>query len=128
MRADATRTPFGKHDQPRLARCVCGSVHRGTGLLGTDTFQGFLLEDYPAAPHEQLTTATAFIPATDRPPLTEIVMTLLQTGATSALSLEVFNRQHWAQDAFEVAKTGLAKMEAAAAKATSSLQRRESGM
>jgi hypothetical protein len=31
-------------------------------------------------------------------------------GGTRILSLELFNREYWAQDPFEVAKTGLEKM------------------
>ena len=37
-------------------------------------------------------------------------------GAAPALSLELFNKDYWKQDALEVAKTGLAKMKAVVAK------------
>jgi hypothetical protein len=36
------------------------------------------------------------------------------------LSLEVFNREYWKQDALAVAKTGLAKMKAAVDRALAS--------
>jgi hypothetical protein len=44
------------------------------------------------------------------------VQTLRKTGGQKMLSLELFNRKYWAEDPLEVAKTGLAKMKAAAAK------------
>jgi len=106
-----------------------GSDYRGMRLLGPDTLQVFHLNDYPAdPPREKIDDSYRVYPGDGQSPLTEILKTLLQTGGTKVLSLEVFNRQYWAQDALEVAKTGLAKMKAAAAKATSSLQRRESGI
>jgi hypothetical protein len=46
-----------------------------------------------------------------------ILQTLAATGANTALSLELFNREYWKLDALEVLKNGIAKMKAAVDKA-----------
>ena len=51
-------------------------------------------------------------------PLTDLLQTLRRTGGQKVLSLELFNRTYWSQDPLSVAKTGLAKMKAVAAKTT----------
>ncbi|MCX7021214.1 MAG: PfkB family carbohydrate kinase [bacterium] len=43
-------------------------------------------------------------------PLAEIFRTLRAIGFQGYLSLELFNRDYWKQDALSVAKTGLEKM------------------
>ena len=43
--------------------------------------------------------------------------TLRDNGYRGVVSLELFNRDYWKQDAFEVAKTGLQKTKDAVAKA-----------
>jgi sugar phosphate isomerase/epimerase len=50
-------------------------------------------------------------------PLTNILNMIGGNGRSVALSLELFNRDYWKQDALTVAKTGLAKMKAAVAAA-----------
>ena len=45
----------------------------------------------------------------------EILEIFLSFGATPVLSLELFNREYWKQDANDVAKVGLEKMKAAVA-------------
>ena len=50
-------------------------------------------------------------------PITTILHTLAATGATTALSLELFNREYWKLDALEVLKNGIAKMKASVDKA-----------
>jgi len=51
--------------------------------------------------------------------MNDILRLLRATGTQMVLSLELFNRKYWAQDALEVAKTGLAKMKAVAEKVLS---------
>jgi sugar phosphate isomerase/epimerase len=48
-------------------------------------------------------------------PLANLLQTVRRTGGQKVLSLELFNRKYWSEDALEVAKTGLAKMKAVAA-------------
>jgi len=43
-------------------------------------------------------------------PLADLLRLLRETGGQRVLSLEVFNREYWKQDALAVAKTGLGKM------------------
>ena len=43
-------------------------------------------------------------------PLTQILTDLKNMKGPKILSLELFNREYWAQDPFLVAKTGLDKM------------------
>ena len=49
-------------------------------------------------------------------PLNFILQTLRDNGTQTVLSLELFNRDYWAQDALTVARTGLEKMRASVAK------------
>ena len=46
---------------------------------------------------------------------------LHRTGFRGHLSLELFNREYWKQDALKVAKTGLKKMKAVVQKAMASV-------
>ena len=50
-------------------------------------------------------------------PLTDLLQMLRRTGGQKVLSLELFNRKYWSEDALELAKTGLAKMKAVVARA-----------
>ena len=50
-------------------------------------------------------------------PLVEVIRNLAAIGFAGMLSLELFNRDYWGQDPLEVARTGLAKMQAVVAKA-----------
>ena len=50
-------------------------------------------------------------------PLSKILQMIGGGGRSVSLSLELFNKDYWKQDPLEVAKTGLAKMKAAVAKA-----------
>jgi hypothetical protein len=46
-----------------------------------------------------------------------ILQTIYKNGFRGMLSLELFNRTYWEQDALQVASTGLAKMRASVRKA-----------
>jgi sugar phosphate isomerase/epimerase len=48
-------------------------------------------------------------------PLKEVLRDLRLAGFRGFLSLELFNRDYWKQDALAVAKTGLEKMKAVVA-------------
>ena len=62
-------------------------------------------------------TPTHRYPGDGIAPITMILQTLKANGATTALSLELFNKKYWEQDAAEVLRTGIAKMRAAVEKA-----------
>jgi len=94
-----------------------GSDFRGMRLLGPDAIQVLHVNDYPAdPPREKINDSCRLYPGDGVAPLTELLQTLRQTGGQKVLSLELFSRQHWSEHPLEVAKTGLTKMKASAAK------------
>jgi len=94
-----------------------GSDYHGMGLLGSTTMHVFHMNDFPAEPtRDKIDDSYRVYPGDGVGPLADILRTLRNTGGVKVLSLELFNRQYWAQDPLEVAKTGLAKMKATAAK------------
>jgi sugar phosphate isomerase/epimerase len=96
-----------------------GSDLRGIRLLGPETIQVLHMNDYPAdPPREKIDDSYRVYPGDGVAPLAELLQTLRRTGGQKVLSLEIFNRTYWLQDPVSVAKTGLAKMKAVAAKAT----------
>ena len=75
----------------------------------------FHMNDYPTSKSPaQINDADRVYPGDGDAPLKEILQTLRQVGYAGMLSLELFNRDYWKQDAAEVVKTGLAKMKAVA--------------
>jgi len=74
--------------------------------------------DYPAdPPRDKIKDENRIFPGDGIAPITMILQTLAATGANTALSLELFNREYWKLDALEVLKNGIAKMKAAVDKA-----------
>lgn len=90
-----------------------GSDFEGLGLINGKAIHAFHMNDYPAdIAREKLTDADRVYPGDGGAPLAEIVRTLDRNGFRGMLSLELFNRQYWEQDAASVARTGLEKMRA----------------
>ena len=74
----------------------------------------FHMNDYPAQPpRDQITDAHRVYPGDGVAPLRELLRELRRSGFRGVLSLELFNRDYWQQDALTVARTGLDKMRAA---------------
>ena len=95
-----------------------GSDFHAFHLLGPDAVQVLHMNDFPAdPPREKIDDSYRIFPGDGTAPLTETLRALHQTGGQKVLSLELFNRKYWAEDPLTVAKTGLAKMKAAAEKA-----------
>jgi 2-keto-myo-inositol isomerase len=95
-----------------------GSDLHGIRLLGPEAIQVLHMNDYPAdPPREQINDSFRMYPGDGVAPLPELLQTLRRTGGQKVLSLEVFNRTYWSQDPLSVAKIGLAKMKAVAARA-----------
>lgn len=85
----------------------------GLSLLGPNAIHVFHFNDYPAdPPRAAINDALRVYPGDGVAPLTQIVRVLRQIGFRGMLSLELFNRDYWKQDAFTVARTGLEKMRA----------------
>jgi len=95
-----------------------GSDFSGLRLLNGQRMECFHINDYPSdPPRETIKDENRVYPGDGVAPLDKILQTLVETGFRGALSLELFNRNYWEQDAFEVAKTGLEKTRVAVAKA-----------
>jgi sugar phosphate isomerase/epimerase len=93
-----------------------GSDFHGIRLLGPEAIQVLHLNDYPSDPsREKIDDSYRVYPGDGVAPLPELLQALRRTGGQKVLSLELFNRKYWSEDALGVAKTGLAKMKAVAA-------------
>jgi len=94
-----------------------GSSFVSMNQLSKSCVQVFHMNDYPAdPPREKITDADRIYPGDGIAPITETLQGMIANGSTAVLSLELFNRDYWKQDALEVAKTGLAKMKASVAR------------
>lgn len=95
-----------------------GSEFNGLRLLGGAGMHVFHVNDYPATPpRSTITDAERVYPGDGVAPLDQIFGDLRAAGFNGMLSLELFNRGYWEQDAFEVVRTGLEKTRAAVEKA-----------
>ena len=71
----------------------------------------FHMNDYPdTIPREKLEDKDRIYPGDGVAPLKQVLTDLKNMKDPKILSLELFNREYWAQDALQVAKTGLEKM------------------
>jgi sugar phosphate isomerase/epimerase len=88
-----------------------GSSFETLKLLGPDALQVFHMNDYPAdPPRATITDAHRVYPGDGVAPLRQMMRDLRRLGFRGVLSLELFNRDYWKQDALAVARTGLEKM------------------
>ena len=90
-----------------------GSGFGGVRLLSGAALQVFHMNDYPAKPPRgTITDAHRVYPGDGVAPLRQLLRDLRALGFRGVLSLELFNRDYWKQDALTVARTGLEKMRA----------------
>jgi sugar phosphate isomerase/epimerase len=90
-----------------------GSGFQTLKLLGAAALQHFHMNDYPATPgRAEITDAHRLYPGDGVAPLTTMLRDMRALGFRGMLSLELFNRDYWKQDALLVARTGLEKMQA----------------
>lgn len=90
-----------------------GSGYTGLKLLGPQTLQVMHMNDYPDKPDRaSITDAHRIYPGDGVAPLVPLLRDLRAIGFRGFLSLEIFNREYWKQDPFEVARRGLEKMQA----------------
>ena len=95
-----------------------GSGFNGLRLMSGDVIQVFHMNDYPSdPPRDRINDGFRVLPGDGTAPLAQILRDLQATGGRKVLSLELFSRKYWEQDAQEVARTGLEKMKAAVQKA-----------
>ncbi|MGA2248325.1 MAG: sugar phosphate isomerase/epimerase family protein [Verrucomicrobiota bacterium] len=88
-----------------------GSDYRGLAVVNGRAATVIHMNDFPADPsREKIDDSYRVYPGDGIYPLADTLRLLRETGGQRILSLEVFNRNYWKQDALTVAKTGLAKM------------------
>jgi sugar phosphate isomerase/epimerase len=91
-----------------------GSDFHGLAYLNGAALPVLHFNDYPATPpRASIADAQRVYPGDGVAPLKEILRTLHRIGFRGMLSLELFNRDYWNQDALVVARTGLEKMRTA---------------
>jgi sugar phosphate isomerase/epimerase len=90
-----------------------GSDFQGLELINSSRIHVFHVNDYPAdPPRESISDADRVYMGDGVAPTSMILQTIYRNGFRGMLSLELFNRTYWQQDALEVARTGLKKMRA----------------
>ncbi len=90
-----------------------GSGFTGLNLAGPQALQVIHTNDYPATPgRDKITDADRVYPGDGVAPLKQLFRDLYRLGFRGHLSLELFNRTYWMQDAMVVARTGLEKLRA----------------
>ncbi|MFD1140246.1 sugar phosphate isomerase/epimerase family protein [Larkinella insperata] len=88
-----------------------GSSPASLPLVGKPGIEVFHLNDYPTnPPRETIVDADRVYPGDGIGPVRETLKQIKTPGKTIVLSLELFNKDYYAQDALVVAKTGLEKM------------------
>jgi 2-keto-myo-inositol isomerase len=88
-----------------------GSGFDGLKLVNGKAIEIIHINDYPSnKPVNEQTDADRVYPGDGAAPMKQILTDLKSMGGTKVLSLELFNRTYWSQDALEVAKTGLQKI------------------
>lgn len=95
-----------------------GSDFNGLRMINGAAIHVFHINDYPNdPPRETISDADRVYPGDGVAPLSQILRDVYATGFRGILSLELFNKEYWAQDALTVARTGLEKMRAAVIRA-----------
>ena len=95
-----------------------GSGHDSVRLLHGDAIHVIHTNDYPAdPPRDAIKDEHRVYPGDGVAPLTAFFRSLKAIGFVGHLSVELFNREYWKQDAITVAKTSIEKTRAAVKKA-----------
>jgi len=90
-----------------------GSGFEGLKLVNGKAIEVIHINDYPGnKPVHEQTDSDRVYPGDGVAPLKQILTDLKSMGGVKVLSLELFNKSYWSQDALTVAKTGLQKMKA----------------
>ena len=95
-----------------------GSAFGGLHFLQGKNLPVFHMNDYPGhLSPEKINDSDRVYPGDGVAPLGALIPTLCDIGFQGFLSLELFNKEYWAQDPQLVAKTGLEKMKKSVAAA-----------
>ena len=88
-----------------------GSGFDGLKLVSGKAIEIIHINDYPASkPLNEQTDSDRIYPGDGAAPVKQVLRDLQAMGGTKVLSLELFNKTYWSQDALLVAGTGLQKM------------------
>ncbi|WP_192346097.1 sugar phosphate isomerase/epimerase [Algoriphagus sp. Y33] len=88
-----------------------GSGFEGLKMVNGNAIEVFHLNDFTdTKPRLEQNDSDRIYPGDGIAPLKEVATLLKAMGGTKFVSLELFNETYWAQDAQEVANTGLKKM------------------
>jgi len=91
-----------------------GSNFKSVKLLAGSAMHVLHFNDYPPdPPRASITDTQRVYPGDGIAPLKDLLRDLRAMGFRGVLSLELFNRDYWKQDALTVARTGLEKMRTA---------------
>ncbi len=95
-----------------------GSPVEGLALLHPSVLPVLHMNDYPNLPQESIGDADRVYPGDGIAPMQQIFSLLNKIGFHGVLSVELFNRDYWKEDALVVAKTALQKTRAVVEKAS----------
>ena len=88
-----------------------GSGFDALKLVSGKAIEIIHMNDYPGSkPVNEQTDSDRVYPGDGAAPVKQVLRDLKAMGGTKVLSLELFNKTYWAQDASQVASTGLQKM------------------
>jgi len=94
-----------------------GSDFDGLKLINGKAIEIFHMNDYPGTlSRAEIGDKDRIYPGLGVAPIIQVLQDLKYAGGSTVLSLELFNRDYWAQDPLEVAKTGLKAMKDVVAK------------
>ncbi len=89
-----------------------GSGFNGLKLLNGKVIEVFHMNDYLSSiPRDRQTDKNRVFPGDGIAPFGTILRDLYEMGGTKILSLELFNQDYYKRDPFEIAKTGIEKMQ-----------------
>ncbi len=106
------------HPSARLLLDIYHLYKGGSGsvslpLVGKSAIEVFHVNDYPASfTREKITDADRVFPGDGVAPIKDTLKLIKRTDRPIVLSLEVFNKAYYAQDAQTVANTAMSKMKA----------------
>lgn len=89
-----------------------GSGYDTLGLINGRAIRIFHVNDYPSMPRAELTDGHRVYPGDGIAPIRQILRTLTDIGSNAFLSVELFNKDYWAQDPLTVCQTALKKLKA----------------
>ncbi len=89
-----------------------GSSYESLNMISGNAIQMFHFNDFvDSIPRKNQKDSDRVYPGDGAAPFNQIIRSLYRAGGKKILSLELFNENYWKQNALEVAKTGLHKMQ-----------------